>query len=181
MHELFNFFIDKSIKIVDFQTTVAILAFHGYFSCQSIIGSALSLAFYLWVFTLYIYYEIIISACFFLLLGIIVVYRFKVVKHSNNIHKIYFYLIQPFLLHYIVPRFIPHTLFPIGYILGLIFWLPPNFLIHNFSASLSQNSRISLYSLIISLFLFGFIFYKYRWVSISISFLIQLFILLALK
>jgi hypothetical protein len=178
MHELNLVFHIQEIGIVVLQTIFFISAFQSFIICQSLIGSIAALSFFLWLASSFQNLPVVLAAIIGLVTAILTVSFFKLPKNRSGFYVLYYFIIQPFILYKLVPLFVVQTNYPVGYVLAFLLWFQINLLVYHYHTPLPRFVPYAIFGIVISLFFFGFFFYRTEWISIIISLVVHGIILM---
>jgi tryptophan-rich sensory protein len=181
MHEISFIAHFQEIVTVALQTAFFISSFQSYIIYQSILGSILSISFFLWFTSNFQNIDVVLAAVFGFLFGLATVVLLKLPRNRGTFYLVYYFVIQPYLLSRYITLFVVQTNYPIGYIAGYLVWTFINLLVYYYHTPLQKIEYLSVFVVVNSLFFFGFFFYRSPWISIVISGIVHIVVLIIVK
>lgn len=173
--------------IVQQQALFFLLAYHAYIEARSILRTVLTVLVFLWLTSGFFRLDVVFTGLIGLVLAILT--SLSTSRTSKNKSKpttyvqLYYYVIQPGILFFVLPLYVDQTEFPVGMFVATILWLGCNGIVwiindDNERWQYSTTTSVILeFSPVFFLFLFSAIFSRMRWLPIILTVSIQIFFL----
>lgn len=175
MHEELLVIHHDAIHSVALQVVFFLSAFQIYTYLQTFWVLVLFSVAFLWLTATLTNMVVIFGGVIGFVLAMITIIKFDLVKFRLFSYGIYYVVVQPAILAYLTPLYIPHTSYPVGYILAFLVWFLCNIFV---TATGPVYDKLAFfYNTILSgcvLFFIAFFSYSVIFLAVGVTSLFQL-------
>lgn len=168
--------------IVQQQALFFLLAYHAYVEARSSLRTLLSLLAFLWLSGGFFRLDVVFTGLIGLALAILTTLSTSRQRKLPSLYtQLYYYVIQPGILYYVLPLYVDQTEFPAGVFVAAILWVGCNAVVW-----IAEDRRqrwkhawttILEFSPVFSIFLFSAVLSRMRWLPLIIAVSVQIFFL----
>ena len=168
--------------VVQLQALFFLVGYHAYMETRSLTKTIGALIGFVWLSNSFYNLHVVFTGLIGLALAIVttLVHDHDHVVTSTYI-QLYYYIIQPGILYFVLPLYIDQTEFPLGVFVGAVLWLGCNGIVwigeRNAHRWKNTTTVILAFLPVFSIFLFSAVLSRRRWLPLSISVGVQLFCL----
>lgn len=164
MHEYYDVEQYHKYLVVQAQATFFIVAFHGYMGVRSVWQCAVAVVMTAWLFDEITHVATLVAA----LMGLLLAMSFKVRGDELHYTQVFYFLVQPALLHLVMPMYVEQTMYPVGVPVAFLCWLAANLIMWAFSEH-SRRFVMAVGVPVVSVFFFSWLLDKFPWLPVSLA------------
>ena len=164
MHEYYD--VEQYYRFLTVQAQAAffIIAYHGYMGVRSLWQTALAVVILAWLFDEITHVSTMVAA----VMGLALALTIRTHRDTIHYHQVFYFLVQPAVLHAVLPLYVEQTMYPVGVPLAFIAWLGMNIILWAFSDH-HKRFRMAVAVPVVTVLFFSWLLDKHPWIPVSVA------------
>ncbi len=167
--------------VVQQQALFFLLAYHAYIEGRSIVRTVLTTLAFLWLANGFFRLDVVFTGLIGLATAILTTATTSTItatpRKTSTYIQLYYYIIQPAILFFVLPLYVDQTEFPVGVFVAAVLWVGCNGVVWIVGRPIPSRSILLEFSPVFFLFLFSAILARMRWLPIILTVSVQIFFL----
>lgn len=183
MHEFITFDRLNNFHVAIFQSIFFIVTYQAFYVLQDYLSLSGALVVIFWLTSSYKEWSLFVCCFLGWFLAICNIHASKRPPSPVNSNHLIYYLVQPSILFFLMPVYVPQTNYPIGIVLSFFVWVGVHIVLWQFSGSRNDIwGLLCIHTTPTIVFILLFYFPTTPWLAISVAFgLTYIFVVLVHK